>query len=357
VNHFSGREARPYLADALTAYGYKFDTWDVNGPSSGIGNSLGGSDPGDGQYHWPVTDLNSLTQYSTIIWHSGDLQSFTITPEDQQVIQAWIQQSGKDRNFWITGDNVANELSQPGAEFNAFLGFTCGARFIRDIWENVPQDSLRPLVSGIAGGPAATRFMHLAGGCPTIDAYDLVQTSTTAQISGKSGILLKYPNGQPAATRYATRYSTLSSDSARAVFMGFSFNAIEEGGERIQLAHDIVTTYFKRAPCFAATAVEETPVAEAPRARSELFQNAPNPFNPETTIRYAVAAAGDVTIEIFNVGGARVRTLVARAHQPGAYSVRWNGTDDAGRPVGSGVYFYQLRAPGFTGSRKLILLK
>jgi hypothetical protein len=358
VNHFAGREPAPTIANALAAWGHKFDTWDVNGPSSGIGNCLGGSDPADQQYKWPVTPVNSLLQYKTIIWHAGDLQSFTITPEDQQVIQSWIQQTGADRNFWIAGDNVAFELATQGKDYNAFLGFTCGARYLRDVWENIPQDSLYPLISGVAGGPAAGRSFHLDGGCPQLDAYDLVAQSTSAPVNGKSGVLLRYPNNQPAATRYATKYSGFGPDSARAVFMGFSVNAIDEGGERLRLVQNIVQAYFKEAACYSASAVEEeAPASGAPRFRSELFQNAPNPFNPETTIGYSVASKGAVRIDIFGVNGARVRTLVDRVHEAGTYSVRWNGTDDDGKPVGSGAYFYRLRAPGATDARKLILLK
>ena len=357
VNHFSGRETSPRIAEAMTALGYKFDTWDVNGPTSGIGNCLGGSSPGDPMYRWPVTDVNSLIQYKTIVWHSGDLSAFTITPEDQQVIQSWIQQSGKDRNFWISGDDVAEELGALGAEYNSFLGFTCGVRLTRDIWENVPQDTLHPIVAGIAGTPTAGRAMHLNGDCPIVNAFDLIQQSPSAPINGKSGLLLKYPNNQPAATRYATKYSPTGLDSARVIFQGFGFNVIEEGGERIQLAKNYLQGYFKENACYAATAVQDDPASEAPRIRTELYQNAPNPFNPETAIRYGVGTRGLVTIDIYNVSGALVRTLVQRAHDPGVYTVRWNGTDDAGRPVSSGVYFYQLRTPGFTDSKKLILLK
>jgi hypothetical protein len=199
--------------------------------------------------------------------------------------------------------------------------------------------------------------MHLNGDCPIVNAFDLIAASPGAPINGKSGVMLKYPNNQPAAMRYATKYSPIGLDSARVLFQGFGYNVIEEGGERIQLAKNFLLGYFKENACYYATAIEDDPASQAPRVRTELFQNSPNPFNPETTIRYSVAAKGPVTIDIFNVSGALVRTLVQRAHDAGAYSVRWNGTDDAGRHVSSGVYFYQLRTPGFTDSRKLILLK
>jgi hypothetical protein len=356
VNHFSGRETSPRIADALKALGHKFDTWDVNGPSSGVGNCLGGSDPVDVQYHWPPTDVAALAQYKTIFWHAGDLSSFTIPKEDQAVLQSWIQQTGKDRNLLISGDDVGFELAG-GADFNSFLGFTAGARYVRDSWENSPQDTLHPAVTGVPGGPAAGRLMHLNGDCPIINKFDMVTSSTTALASGKAGALLRYPNNQPAATRYATKYVTFGPDSARSAFLGFSFNSIEEGGERIQLMKAIAQTYFKEVPCYSPTGVEEEPVGSAPPARAQLFQNAPNPFNPETAIRFSVAGRGPVQIDIFSVAGRRVRTLVDKVYEPGLYTVRWDGTDDLGRPLASGAYFYRFRAEGTTDSKKLILLR
>lgn len=357
VNHFSGRETSPRITDALTALGHKFDTWDVNGPSSGIGNSLGGSNPNDVQYHWPQTDVAALLQYKTIIFHSGDLTSFTMSLQDQAVIQSWIQQTGKDRNLLISGDDVAFELSSLGNEYNSFLSFTAGVRYIRDIWENSPQDTLHPVVTGIAGGPAAGRSMHVNGDCPIINKFDMITSSTTAQSSGKAGTLLRYPNLQPAATRYATRYASFGADSARSVFMGFSFNSIEEGGERLLLMKAIAQTYFKETPCYAATGVEEEPTGGAPSVRTELFQNAPNPFNPATVIRFSVASRGPVRVDIFSVAGRLVRILTNKTYEPGEHTLRWDGTDDQGHPLASGAYFYRFHAQGMTDSRKLILLR
>ncbi len=90
-----------------------------------------------------------------------------------------------------------------------------------------------------------------------------------------------------------------------------------------------------------------------------LHQNFPNPFNPDTTIKYELAESADVTLQIYNVLGQVVRTLVAsEAQNAGRYQIRWNGMDDRGVPVSSGVYFYQISAEGkFHNVRKLMLLK
>ena len=90
-----------------------------------------------------------------------------------------------------------------------------------------------------------------------------------------------------------------------------------------------------------------------------LHQNFPNPFNPDTTIKYELAESADVTLQIYNVLGQVVRTLVSAESQvPGRYQIRWNGMDENGVSVSSGVYFYRLSAEGkFQDVRKLMLLK
>ena len=89
-----------------------------------------------------------------------------------------------------------------------------------------------------------------------------------------------------------------------------------------------------------------------------LLQNFPNPFNPETTIGYELAESADVTLQIYNVVGQVVRTLIAAEPQSvGRYQVRWDGMDDRGMPVSSGIYFYQISAGKFQDVRKLMLLK
>lgn len=89
-----------------------------------------------------------------------------------------------------------------------------------------------------------------------------------------------------------------------------------------------------------------------------LLQNFPNPFNPETTIGYELAESADVTLQIYNVVGQVVRTLIASESQSvGRYQVRWDGMDDRGMPVSSGIYFYQISAGKFQDVRKLMLLK
>jgi flagellar hook assembly protein FlgD len=88
------------------------------------------------------------------------------------------------------------------------------------------------------------------------------------------------------------------------------------------------------------------------------MQNYPNPFNPRTTIRFAVPEYSKVKIVIYNSLGQKIRTLTDRDYAPGYHQIVWNGLDDLGVRVSSGVYFYQMSNEGtFSQSRKLVLMK
>ncbi|MBI79714.1 MAG: hypothetical protein CMQ51_04755, partial [Gammaproteobacteria bacterium] len=88
-----------------------------------------------------------------------------------------------------------------------------------------------------------------------------------------------------------------------------------------------------------------------------LHNNYPNPFNPVTNITYDIASATDVTLEIYNVMGQRVRTLAQGSHEPGRYRIMWNATNDYGQSLSSGMYIYRIQAGDFVSVKKLILMK
>jgi hypothetical protein len=89
----------------------------------------------------------------------------------------------------------------------------------------------------------------------------------------------------------------------------------------------------------------------------QLFQNYPNPFNPATTIRYQLPKNTKVVLNIYNILGQKVKTLVDQVQTSGAKAVYWDGENDSGQSVSSGIYIYRLQAGGKALSRKLLLLK
>ncbi|MGC9361313.1 MAG: FlgD immunoglobulin-like domain containing protein, partial [Candidatus Syntrophosphaera sp.] len=95
----------------------------------------------------------------------------------------------------------------------------------------------------------------------------------------------------------------------------------------------------------------------APALITQLKGNYPNPFNPETTIRFSLKEAAPVNIGIYNVKGQLVKTLVNDEKASGNHSVVWNGRDDNGSSVSSGVYFYKMNAGKYSSTKKMILMK
>ncbi|UCE24090.1 MAG: T9SS type A sorting domain-containing protein [Candidatus Zixiibacteriota bacterium] len=114
--------------------------------------------------------------------------------------------------------------------------------------------------------------------------------------------------------------------------------------------------------CIRARTSVDLPVAVADEPlqlahQFTLSNNYPNPFNPTTTIMYSLARKAHVELSIYNLLGQKVTTLVDETMPAGNHSAIWNGADDSGNRVASGVYLYQLRAGDYVESKKMILLK
>ncbi len=90
---------------------------------------------------------------------------------------------------------------------------------------------------------------------------------------------------------------------------------------------------------------------------TRLMGNYPNPFNPETTINFALEQAGMVSLEVFNVKGQKVATVVDGFMEAGSHSIVWNGKTDQNRDAGSGVFFYRMKSGDYSSTKKMILMK
>ena len=90
---------------------------------------------------------------------------------------------------------------------------------------------------------------------------------------------------------------------------------------------------------------------------TKLLNNYPNPFNPETVISYSLAVASILQIDIYNLKGQRVKTLINEYKPAGEYSVVWNGRDDNGQSVGSGIYFYKMETEDYSAVKRMVLMK
>ncbi len=108
------------------------------------------------------------------------------------------------------------------------------------------------------------------------------------------------------------------------------------------------------------TSVDEDgpkPISSTIPSDYKLEQNYPNPFNPSTTINYDLTKSSAVRLDIYNIIGQKVRTLINDVQSAGSWKVVWNGNDDFGVSVASGVYFYRLATPNVVLTRKMVLMK
>jgi hypothetical protein len=100
-----------------------------------------------------------------------------------------------------------------------------------------------------------------------------------------------------------------------------------------------------------------TAVDRPPPLRNELSAVRPNPFNPSTTVEYAVSSGGAVSLRIYDLKGELLRNLVDEVQPPGRYAIRWDGTGDDGRALASGLYLCRMEIDGFAAVRKMLMLK
>jgi hypothetical protein len=132
------------------------------------------------------------------------------------------------------------------------------------------------------------------------------------------------------------------------------FSSLKDGFENQTKVYHVIS----EPVCGPDTSVIEEPdTTTAVPETFALYQNFPNPFNPETTIHYDLPVDTEVELVIFNVLGQKVRTLVDQKEKAGAKSVPWNGCDDRGLPLGSGTYLLRMRSGDFLEVKKMVLLR
>ncbi|MFQ5511559.1 MAG: T9SS type A sorting domain-containing protein [Candidatus Krumholzibacteriia bacterium] len=351
-----------------TAFDYlalrdKIDRYDVLGPSSGVSNSLG------------ARVQNVATQimgpYRNIIWNSGNLSSNLIN--DGGTVSGGGSLD-KSPDFSLIFRFLDTHTNHPGFYYSADDGaydwhyqmIGPDAVNTRSIYMNFNLDPSAPNGDHKTGGEPVSPVLDAVGpigfatadrlvaygGCPGINDFDLLQAT---------GLSVAEFNNAATGKTYVLSQTTpnAAGSVARFVMSGFSYHYIRDLGA--PGAAPARVTHLQHILQFLQNAPPGPSGFDKPKFNNVLDPSYPNPFNPGTTIPFEIKKSGHVSLKIYNVSGQLVKTLLDGELPAGRYAKepfnRWDGTNDAGQPVGSGVYFYRILTRTFTKTMKLVVLR
>ena len=194
-------------------------------------------------------------------------------------------------------------------------------------------------LTGVANSDGSVTLSWDAPGDDTITGYQILRRDIVKQ---DSGVFTTVANTGTTATTYTDR------GAAPETRYAYRVRAVNAAGTSKRSNYVKVTT---------KTAAPASKQADADSEPSGLAPNEPNPFNPSTVISYRLNADGPVRLEIYNLLGQRIRTLVDEVQAAGAYRVHWDVRDAAGRHMSTGIYFTRLYYPGGVQTRRMLYLK
>ena len=333
--------------------GLDYDVYHVNDPSSGDDNGIGGR----------ATSI-VLEGYDEIIYTCGDLAVKTISngvfvgdPGDVGTLNGWLDFGLKD--IFLTGDNLASDMSASGGAALAFVGANLGVTvmthnvnpFIGS--QTAPQavPSPAPPVNPVFNTPSWIVY----GGCPGINTFDGVVVP-----AGTSQRIAEFVD--PLGTGYSFSAATLNvgvgtAQTSRVISLPYDLMYVYTDPSlpgshypaRVRLLSNVLD-YFGQIN-------RGLPSPATPPGVAFETSNYPNPFNPSTTIKYSMPKAGHLKLSIYNVRGQLVKTMIDGQVAMGDGQIVWDGTNNQGSSVSSGVYFYEARTGGDVKIQKMTLVK
>jgi len=357
-NDFANRggEARWYAAFSQLGLvaGRDYDIYYTNGPTSGVGNGLGGR-----------STSAQLSGYDVLLYTCGDLGVTTISngdyendaSPDAQVLDGWLQQGGK--SMFLTGDGLVTDLLvNSGTTTTAFATQWLGVDYIgNDLGSLIGHSSPKVLAlsgSGVFNLADNTAWMAFRG-CVGQANFDAVE-------AGAGVRLAEFATSAGAGGAYSYSAATLYFEpvnSATAITLPYDFMYIYDDFDGAKAPADLSARSKVLRDVLAYFNLQGTPgdVTGLPDPGAFTARAYPNPFNPATRIEYNLPQATHLSVKIFNLRGQLVTTLADEKRPAGPGHLMWEGTDGAGASVSSGVYFYELRAGADVRIQKLALVK
>ena len=256
-------------------------------------------------------------------------------------------------DFFTFADNFGKAIAAAGKSVPMMAGLNSEARFYLDAGTELPRvgDEMAIAVS-------LQDFAELKGYGLSVsydnDALEYVGARVENSILGASQLAQCQLIAQEDGLVSIAAYGDVATEGD--LGLDLVFRSLRE----IEDSYIEITDGEVRDGSFGLNSVA-TPVSVRIQTRPEVYalkDNYPNPFNPETTIKYQLPNAGDVTLEIYNMLGQVVRTLVSQHQTAGRYVVQWDAANDNGQDLSSGIYLYRVQVGGeFQDVKKMLLLK
>jgi len=300
----------PWFTDALASTGLVSGVWNRDGMG--------------------LLTAPDLGKFTTVLWSTGD-DGTPVDANDRDALRTYVEGGGQ---LYMGGADLAHGLGDPPSIPQlAWLQLLFGAKYIA-------ADAGASSVTGVVGDDLGDGLSFAitggdgAGNNGTPDELDTAAGGTA---------WAEYPGGAVAGTRQVV-------DQGRAVLTGFSFEGVSLAAERQTLLTAILEWLASSGPSAAG---------DPPAILMTRPVAAPNPFNPVTTITFSLGGATAVAtvVDVYDVRGRQVRRLFAGSLAPGIRSLTWNGQDDNGRALPSGVYLARVRTDQETATVKMTLAK
>jgi len=346
--------------------GVDFDMFTTRQPDSARGNGLAA-----------FCNIGTLNHYDHLIYDAGDLVGAcmsgtkihnAITDEyhgdgsnDIAMIKSYLL---GPRNLYAMGNSfigsIEDESDGTGVQL---VGTYFGVDYINtDVAPSIGGQT-SPVIQGVTNGTGLyipPEHQYLAfGSCPVIRQFDAIApqagtAESVAEFLGPDGSTGAYPGvSAMVANNFLSGAKIVVSPVGMYNMFEVPGKALDGVPTRAKVLCDVLS-YFYNDPSYCDNL---DPGVDVPDAHPFYAKNWPNPFNPITKIEFSLPREGHVSLKVFNVRGELVRTLVDGNRPAGPQIVEWDGSNDRGHSVASGVYFYETRTAGKSTIQKMALVK
>lgn len=291
---------------------------------------------------WNYAALGSPTEhladYETVIWLTGDRRDSTLLPAEQDEIKKFLASGG---DLLLSGQNIGFDLIENGTtEDSLFFSEVLHASY-----EGDSSGGIAVMTSAGATVAAGTQLFFWVGDA---GAQNQFSTDIIHALEPAAPFLMYLPGGKTAGIYHEDK----ASDS-RLIYLPFGIEGIagplpNSGALFLEKA----VSWLQNADTGLELEMFE-PVPEF----FDLSQNYPNPFNPRTTIEFQVPHTSHVLLEVYNLLGQRVKTLVDEKKSAGYFKIEWTSETNSGAPVASGMYLIRFKAGDFQQIKKMMVVR